>query len=104
MLAVMLAFWHESEERGGPARASGNTKEVRRESKHKNALMHPVRHMRINGDEAYMRFLQYPPYLKLLREECRPDGQLRWQDGQHVSRIPFLNSRCFCIRMVSVHC
>jgi hypothetical protein len=91
-------FWHSD---GGPARASGNTKEVVRESKARDAAAHPVRHMQVTGEQAYLQFLQFEPYLELRGRLRRGDGTLWWGVEEHLSRSTFLNRRCWCIKMVS---
>jgi hypothetical protein len=98
MTALFTEFWHSDE---GPARASGNSKEVVRESKARDAIAHPIRHMQMTGEAAYARFLQWQPYLALKAQLRRADGSLWWGDTQHVSRSAFLSSRCWCIKMVS---
>ena len=94
------AFWHTSNDSGGPARASGNTKEVKRESKARGATAHPVRHMHMTGEAAYTRFLEWPQYTELRAVLRRPNGALWWPERQHVSRSAFLDRRCWCIETV----
>lgn len=101
---VITQFWHTDDDCGGAARASGNTKEVKRESKSADATTHPVRHMHITGEEAYTRFLVFEPYVELRARLRRPDGTLRWKEGEHVSRSVVLSRRCWCIETVRHEC
>jgi hypothetical protein len=90
MVAVIDRCWHSEE----VSRGNGNTNDVKKASKHKDAAKHAARVQILTAAAAYELFLGWREY----KDAKEAEG---WAVGKDVSFTVFQLHKCFCICAVS---
>ncbi|KAG5183828.1 hypothetical protein JKP88DRAFT_255688 [Tribonema minus] len=86
MVAVIIEAWHSEE----VSRRNGNTSDVKKASKHRDAAQHPAQVQIRTAAEAYGLFLKSSDYQAARKAEG-------WRGGREVSCIVFQLHTCWCI-------
>lgn len=91
LVALMKRFWHTD----GVSRASGNSKDVYRESKSADAVTHARRRLAVQGggEAVFPMFSEWPDYVDFKRAWKLEKGE----DIKDPGRTLFLSTRCKCI-------
>eukprot|EP00611_Tribonema_gayanum_P007044 TRINITY_DN163_c1_g1_i2.p1 TRINITY_DN163_c1_g1~~TRINITY_DN163_c1_g1_i2.p1 ORF type:complete len:189 (+),score=28.99 TRINITY_DN163_c1_g1_i2:728-1294(+) len=90
MVAVIVEFWHSEE----VSRETGNTSDVKKASKHRDAAQYPAQVQIRTAAEAYGLFLKSSDYQAARKAEG-------WRGKREVSYTVFQLHTCWCIAQVS---
>eukprot|EP00611_Tribonema_gayanum_P007048 TRINITY_DN163_c1_g1_i9.p1 TRINITY_DN163_c1_g1~~TRINITY_DN163_c1_g1_i9.p1 ORF type:complete len:183 (+),score=30.23 TRINITY_DN163_c1_g1_i9:726-1274(+) len=90
MVAVIVEFWHSEE----VSRETGNTSDVKKASKHRDAAQYPAQVQIRTAAEAYGLFLKSSDYQAARKAEG-------WRGKREVSYTVFQLHTCWCIGQVS---